>query len=238
MGLVVKKNNLPTIKDTKTLYNSLNAEMPSDIMNSFTKSNFNTHLLENFLMTFPNKRAIIKEWFQNFGIQEDDPFVKFKKAAIHGLWAGAILAINLGIFPIPISIMMNANIHHHPAMRFLVGTIAMILWPIVFIYALIYMRGRPYFGLFPLIEGTISSPDEWYPIWLIKNIGFNLLLAPFIKIEDSRQYLDFIKTYLSSEGPYVPEEVYENARTVARASAPASVEPASAPVVASSVPGQ
>jgi len=222
MGLFVKKKNRPSIKDVKKLFNTLNAEMPPDIMNSFTESNFNTNLLDNFLVTFSKKRTDIKDWFQNFGIQEDDPSVKFKKAAIHGLSAGALLAINLGIFPLPISIMMNANIHHHSAMRFLVGLVAVSLWPIVFIYALIFMRGRPYFGLFPLIEGTISSPDEWYPIWLIKNIGFNLLLAPFVKIEDNRQYIDFIKTYLSSDGPYVPEDVYEQARGLARdSSAPA-----------------
>jgi hypothetical protein len=229
MSLVVTKITLPTIQDVKTLYESIKIEVPADIMNTFSAKKFNKTLLEQYFHQFPDKTEIIRSWFQRFNVVEDSPAVKMFNAFWHGLTVGAGLAVSMSIFPLPISIMMNANIHHHPAMRFLMGSFGLSFWPFVFIYALFFMWKRPYFGLFPLFRGAElpPNPSHWYewPTWIFVNLGsiIGIALSPFSQgttKEDELAYQTFLSHNVGflergSEGT-VPEELYEMGRQAAR----------------------
>jgi hypothetical protein len=228
MAIVVKKVIQPTPEDVKKFYESLQTEVPTDIMDTFSGQKFNKNLLEQYLQQFPEKAEIIRSWFQGFNIVEDSPTVKLYNAGWHGLAVGAGLAISMGIFPLPISIMMNANIHHHPAMRFLMGGLGITLWPFVLIYAFIFMRGRPYFGLFPLFRGAELPPNPtyWYewPVWIFVNLGsiIGIAMSPFSQgttKEDEIAYREFLSKHMGfldrgSEGT-VPEDLYEKAKELA-----------------------
>jgi hypothetical protein len=229
MALVVKKAKLPTPDDVAKLYESLKTNAPMDIMNTFTAENINKKLLDKYLKQFPDKTDIIRSWFQRFNVVEDGPGVKLYNAGWHGLSVGAGLAISLGVFPLPMSIMMNANIHHHPAMRFLMGGIGLTLWPFVLIYALLFMRGRFYFGLFPLFRGSElpPNPTHWYdwPVWIFVNIGsiVAFALSPFSQgttKEDENAYKEFLSKHMGflerGSKVTVNEDLYAKAQEAAR----------------------
>ena len=81
---------------------------------------------------------------------------RFSAKAWQGATAGGILALTVALVTMPASIMMNANVHHHPVLRIIMGFFGAALNVLTIIYAMIFMRGRNYYGLFPLVEINIQ----------------------------------------------------------------------------------
>jgi hypothetical protein len=120
---------------------------------------------------------------------------------------------------------MNANIHHHSIMRFFLGALSSIppISLVVFIYGMVFMRGRQYFGMLPLMDsfgGKITPPTHWYdwPWYLFVNLG-NLgamILAPFFFINPDK-ITEHLQTSIGllnpGEAGAVPEELYSAARS-------------------------
>jgi hypothetical protein len=148
-------------------------------------------------------------------------------AAWRGISFGATLGAILNFYYLPPSIVMNANIHHHSIMRFFLGALSSIppISLIVFIYGMVFMRGRQYFGMLPLMSsfgGKITPPTHWYdwPWYLFVNLG-NLgamILAPFFVINPDK-ITEHLQTSIGLLNPgepgAVPEELYEGARNAA-----------------------
>jgi hypothetical protein len=91
------------------------------------------------------------------------------------------------------------------------------------IYALIFMRGRHYFGLFPLVKFDADMPKnperviDW-PIFIWASIGriIGLFFIMFQENGDSNAYATHLEQiYAKSTGPFVNIEFNAKARTAA-----------------------
>ena len=157
---------------------------------------------------------------------------KFVGTAVwRGIAFGAMLGFYMNFFFIPASIMMNHNIHHHPIMRLIIGSLSMVppISVIVFFYGMIFMSGRHYFGFLPLISKFGSTPDpptHWYdwPWYLFVNLGniAAMLLAFIFELKNAEYetaYKEHIQKHLGLLEPgskgVVPEELYAAAREAA-----------------------
>jgi len=149
---------------------------------------------------------------------------QFSAKAWQGAAAGGILALSVALFVMPASIMMNANIHHHPVIRLIMGLIGGALSIFTVIYAMIFMRGRNYYGLFPLVAINIPPSPERYidwPWWLFKNIPSMLLFVLSIfsrgntEGDDAAFDAQIRGLFENAKGPFVNEELLARARTAA-----------------------
>lgn len=148
---------------------------------------------------------------------------KLGAAFWRGLTFGGILGFILNVLFIPASIMMNANIHHHPLIRFFVGILTLIppLWFVILIYGLFFMQKRQYFGMLPLITSfgsKMDPPAHWYdwPWYLFKNVeNFGaMIIEPFFFI-NPEGFSQHILILFNEPGPKVNEGLYEAARDAA-----------------------
>lgn len=149
---------------------------------------------------------------------------QFSAKAWQGAASGGILALTVALIVMPASIMMNANIHHHPVLRIIMGVIGGALNILTVIYAMIFMRGKNYYGLFPLVAINIPPSPERYidwPWWLFKNIPSMLLfmLSIFSRgntEEDTAAFDAQIRgLFENTKGPYVDEDLLARARAAA-----------------------
>jgi len=150
---------------------------------------------------------------------------RFSAKAWQGATAGGILALTVALVTMPASIMMNANVHHHPVLRIIMGFFGAALNVLTIIYAMIFMRGRNYYGLFPLVAINIPpSPQRFidWPWWLFKNIPSMLLfmLSIFSRgntAEDTGAFKNQVIGLFDGKGPFVDEDLLAGARAAAQA---------------------
>jgi hypothetical protein len=152
-----------------------------------------------------------------------DAGVILGNSAWQGFVSGGSLALSLGLFSLPISIVTNAYIHHKWPLRLLMGILGAMGSVFVIIYSLFFMRGRHYYGLIPLTTFDMpASPQgttDWL-VWLFTMIGsLHLILAsPFLQnqdLEDISALNDHMAVIYGKEGPFVNEALYERAREIA-----------------------
>ena len=228
MSLVVNSRALPTQSDVWGLYASLNTPAPADIMTQFTAARMNTALLESYLKMFtnPSQQATIIAFFRKYGVNRAPVGDRLLESFKHGLFTGLSLAVAVGFITIPASIMMNANVHHHPSMRLLMGILGTLGWIFTLIYGLIFMRNRHYFGMFPMVSMPALGPAPTGTLgWLhymFRSVGslYQVFMNPFNVEEDSGAYKKFLTDHVLPQGAteFVPEELYEKARVAAATS--------------------
>jgi len=140
-----------------------------------------------------------------------------------GLTIGGILGLIINVLFLPASIMMNANIHHHPLIRFFVGILTFIppLWLVILAYGLFSMQKRQYFGMLPLMSSfgsKMDPPAHWYdwPWYLFKNVeNFGaIIIEPFFFI-NPEGFTQHLQILYNTSGPKVNEGLYEAARDAA-----------------------
>jgi len=160
-------------------------------MKQFTANKMGTPLLESYLRSFvaSDKKAIITAFFKRFGVVRSPVIERLWASFYQGVGAGIIISFILGLIFIPASVMMNANVHHHWVLRIVMGILGAMGSIFTIIFALIFMRGRHFFGILPITTVSDMGPPPsevgwaWY---LFRSIGIlhKIFLHPFHTDED------------------------------------------------------
>lgn len=112
---------------------------------------------------------------------------------------------------LPVSHIMNRNIYHHPVLRAILGVLALLLFPIMFVCTL-FMGKTHYFGLLPLTKMNGGEDNEGGYIMPMLYKILAILLHPFIEFnetdDDKVGYEKAIDSLLAKPGsPVVNEEL-------------------------------